>query len=116
MFIDKMEYGTERIRKVIATGCHKGHQYVVMSQGTHPCCYVAFPNGKAVNTDLIDCHGGVTYTKDHLPGDTPISGVYWIGWDYAHTGDWIWFDPWGKKWTTEELEAECIAAIDSVEG
>lgn len=40
---------------------------------------------------LIDVHGGVTFHREKMPGGygsvSDIKGD-WIGWDYAHAGDW----------------------------
>jgi hypothetical protein len=30
------------------------------------------------------CHGGITYSKDHLPDDTKRDKMWFIGYDYSH--------------------------------
>ena len=115
MILKEMVYGEYMVNQMLAMGTHKGHDYVVKSYGTHPCCYVSIPNGKAVNTDDIYCHGGVTWSDKYVPNEEPVPGVWWIGWDYSHCDDrcgMIWK---GKEWTAEELEAECIDVIDRME-
>lgn len=103
-------------------------KYLVVSYGTHPCCYVGIPNGVAINTNDILCHGGITFTASELPcylmethGEELkdfSKDTWWIGWDYAHCGDWV-FVPHRKpikpikgccaekEWTTEELISDC---------
>lgn len=60
----------------------------------------------------IDVHGGLTYSDNHLwiSENQKIEG-WFIGWDYAHYGDYIGYEEilpkeirtGGKKWTTEEI-------------
>jgi hypothetical protein len=72
-------------------GTYKGYEYlIVFTQHGHRCGYVAIPDGLRVNSDDINCHGGVTFedeshsAKDLLP--TPCNDL-WIGFDAAHWGD-----------------------------
>lgn len=55
----------------------------------HLCGYVEVPAGLNVDTDYIDCHGGVTFDQAGVDG-FPTSGRY-IGFDCAHACDWT---PW----------------------
>lgn len=55
----------------------------------HLCGYVEVPEGLAVDTDRVDCHGGVTFDQAGVDG-FPTSGRY-IGFDCAHVCDWT---PW----------------------
>lgn len=62
--------------------------------------YVALPPGHALNGKDYDeiydlapevdaaAHGGVTYTDDHLTGVESPPGVWWVGFDCAHYGDY----------------------------
>lgn len=48
-------------------------------------------NDKVKSLDLcvlIDCHGGLTYSGDHAPGEA-IDGLWWFGFDCAHVGDYM---------------------------
>lgn len=105
-------------------GKYKGYKYFILSiANRHPCAYVELPDDHiwyGVDYDEIDlnCHGGVTYSRDYLgtkyklvPGDC---GRWVIGWDYAHSGDAIGDSDYGKKWTTEEIHNEVIRAIEEL--
>lgn len=69
----------------------------------------------------IECHGGLTFgheiTKEEAgkypQGFTP---GFWIGWDYAHAGDYtpISPSPDEKRWSAEEVEEECHRVIDQI--
>lgn len=73
----------------------------------------------------IDCHGGLTYGRDYLSAvDTEkTNGKWYIGWDYAHYGDYMpnsyismsgVYGEWEKRWTTEEIVAECKNVINQI--
>ena len=115
--LDEMEYGPAIDAITLAHGEYKGHQFKVWSHGTHPTAYVSVQNGKALNTNDIDCHGGVTWNHDHLPDTDPEGDIWWIGWDYAHFGDFLWgrHAKSGKKWTRAEIVNECMHVIDQLE-
>ncbi len=110
----EMIYKPTREKEILAAGAKNNIKFVVISHGTHPCAYVGVPKthklfGKEID-DLcdIECHGGVTYADDNV-----INLDYtrwWIGWDYAHYGDYsgssLIFDNHlddDKKYTTEEM-------------
>ncbi len=47
----------------------------------------------------------------------------WIGWDYAHLGDYVaypdiaetsLFGEMGHKWTVSEIRQECISVIEQL--
>ena len=112
----EMEYRTERIVLCLDKGIIDGFNYVIMSYGTHPCCYIQIPKEHRYykkNYDDIDinCHGGLTFSKSDLYFNPTES--WWIGWDYAHGNDYMGyygldclkgFDHSNdKKWTTQEL-------------
>ena len=122
---------------------YKDIQYVVLNIcGSHPCCYVNLPEDHpwvglldfddAYYNVPVECHGGLTFNSDHLDVewhlnesktmkivDNVIHGN-WIGWDYAHSGDFTWypvrepFYEFEKAWTTAELIADCKKVIDQV--
>lgn len=99
-------------------GKYLGYHYLVRSYGTHPCCYISIPNGEAIDTVSLPCHGGVTYCEDVYPyQEEATDGFYWIGWDYAHAGDYQVYSyaNRGKKWTTEELVQDCKDVIEAVD-
>ena len=56
-----------------------------------------------------------SYERNGLSSNDYHKDDYWIGWDYAHLGDYCgWlnvFDSTGKKWTTEEILQEVKEVI-----
>lgn len=93
-------------------GEYRGIKYMIVSWHDHPCSYIEL--GKEYSN--ISCHGGVTYSGRGVPGfEDATRRTHWIGWDYAHFGDFTAFCRHGKTWTTEELIAEVKAVIDNVQ-
>lgn len=108
--------------EILDEGVYDGFHYVILSLGSHPCAYIELPNthkyyGKDYDNVPIYCHGGLTYSDVEgivFPKDNPSHrDGYWIGWDYAHLGDFYYygtphieFDIFSKKWTTEEIFEE----------
>ena len=105
---------------------------VINVRGSHPCCYIQFPDINKVHDynsfELYDketdkyggVHGGFTFLGELK--NYGLEGT-WIGWDYAHLGDWTQsipverdvfshFDE--KKWTTKELLEECLDALQFI--
>jgi len=98
-------------------------------RGSHPCAYIKLPADHPFSKlftqddiyDLeseIDCqlnnavHGGITLAGTELTYDGKSEVGYWIGWDYAHWGDYTYtgFERGHngeKKWTVEEILIEC---------
>ena len=135
----KMEYKKrcqENIQ-ILDEGIYNNFHYAIVSLGSHPCAYVELPKehkwyGKYYDNIPIDCHGGLTYSSTQgiiCPLNNPNHrDGYWIGWDYAHYGDYVYndfndfgfaydfndfgfaydFNDFGfalgeKHWTTEEI-------------
>ncbi len=67
---------------------------------------------------VIDVHGGLTYSSDklYIGINTVLDNSWFIGWDYAHLGDYVSFiDCIGdKKWTTNEMIEECKNVINQI--
>ncbi|MCM1316396.1 MAG: hypothetical protein NC244_13615 [Alistipes senegalensis] len=65
----------------------------------------------------VECHGGLTYSKSYVNGLFTDSG-WWIGWDYAHDGDYFgdMHDDTSclKKWTTAEIIEEVKKVISQL--
>ena len=117
---NEMHYEKEFSVSVLAKGKIGELYWVVVSLGTHPVCYVAIPKGhkfyrKGYDDIPIRCHGGLTFAGDDIYYNPVKSdGYWWIGWDYAHGGDYMGYyelealknirskDKY-KKWTTDEL-------------
>ncbi len=101
---------------VLDFGGYRGIKYMIVSRHEYPCSYIGV-GVELMGTVSEYCHGGATYSAGHVPGFEEVTrGTHWIGWDYAHYGDYIAFMPGhgGKRWATEELIAEVWAVIDRV--
>jgi len=112
----RMIYYAEPKREILATGYCFGLLYFILNLGFHPTAYIKIPDDLDVNDIDIDVHWGITYNKNHLwiAENNRIKGNF-IGWDYAHMGDYLGFEklfPKGewqmnhKKWTTKEIYEE----------
>lgn len=108
----EMMYQSEAIigGEILDSGEIDGYKYKIVNYGPHPCAYVCLPKdhkfyGLPYDQIDIDCHGGLTY-------DAKKDDEYWIGWDYAHFGDYSGYDifssmgVFGKIWTTAEILEE----------
>lgn len=100
------------------------YKYVVMSAGGyHPCVYIKFPGIENIMSynDIVspDVHGGFTFLGELT--SLPEEGV-WLGWDYAHWGD---YTPAGfsfrmpilgeeHAWTKKELTDAAVAALTQI--
>lgn len=104
----QMIYTFERDNEILDVGTIDGYDYVIMSYGTHPCAYVKTQNEQYVDENDIDVHGGITFNGGR---DFGCGRNHYIGWDYAHCGDYCGLDMMlppeyitdDKKWTTEEI-------------
>lgn len=118
-----MKYSFERKTEILEHGTCFGVFYWIVNYGTHPCAYVMIPqNNKYFERGYeeidVNVHGGLTYSNKYLPFETKKSDnkAWYIGWDYAHYGDYNGFEEkvpkefrvGGKKWTTEEIKNEVI--------
>lgn len=125
-----MEYGKERRTELLYKGRYKNYNYYVLNLGTHPTAYIEIPKENKLYRKSydeiykigcdIDVHGDLTYSDNELMG---VKSENWfIGWDYAHCGDYCGYEEsmpesirtYGKKWTTEEIIEECKNAIDQI--
>lgn len=123
--LEPIVYYDHRIEPIrIADGEYRGIPFYVLSLGTHPCAYVNIAQSGIMTIDPndISCHGGVTYTSNRL-ATVEHEGTF-IGWDYAHWGDYNGYlgatngyaSVDDKRWTTEEIVAECENVIDQILG
>ena len=119
MIVKEMKYsGTKPVER-IAEGRYKGFDFYVLSFGSHPCAYIDVSNTSLARKHYddigIDCHGGLTYSENQLV--TVDKKGWFIGWDYAHLGDY-YRTPYnsvnGKQWTTGEIVEECINVIEQI--
>lgn len=117
----EMIYTTKEKIEILDTGYCLGLLYYILSLGAYPCAYVRIPQEhefykKDYDNIDIDVHGGLTYSRDFLwvSENQRVKG-WFIGWDYAHYGDYLGYDmlPFlqqfsehhnkDKKWTTKEI-------------
>ena len=122
-----MIYNPKRIKEILYEGDYNGYHFVIVSYGTHPCAYVEIPkDNKLYKIDYSDeslwdisVHGGFTFGDDllHLGFE---ENRYFLGWDYAHCGDYAGYDILfsfsgdDKKWSTEEIYEEVKSVIDQL--
>jgi len=116
--LKEMKYITKTLEKplILAKGTSNGHEFMIISWGTHPCSYIKIPKtSKLIRLGYEDiplsCHGGLTFAGEHKQ----FKG-YWLGWDYSHCDDFagrylddsypkiLYQD--NKKWTTDEMIKE----------
>lgn len=138
-------------RLVIRRGTHRGREYCVVNvRGSWPCAYVDVTGTpydmceyvrhpcrgpRPDRMSRLDVPGGVTYNDGWLdgvyePADASRPYRWFVGWDYAHYGDYTWTDgissPYGyklydgrrdaRRWTADEIVQHCRACIDQVAG
>lgn len=116
----KYQCNHKEYREVLDTGFCFGLLYYILNLGLFPTAYVKIPEGhalygKSVNEININAHGGINFSHDSLQirENERVKG-WFIGWDYAHAGDYIGSDDLlppefrtsGKKWTTQEIYKE----------
>lgn len=122
-------YFSERLEhpKVVKDEVYMGYRYIILSLGTHPTAYICLPvnhifHGKSYDElNCIDCHYGLTYSRDYLGREDIVSsdeGFWIIGWDYTHAGDWsgMYSDEintglGNRKYSLDEIVGECEYVI-----
>lgn len=68
----------------------------------------------------LEVHGGLTFGRLISKCDYPqgFTRGLWVGWDYAHLGDYVktsmFPDESGYEWSEEEVERECKNAINQL--
>jgi len=123
--VDTAVYKPTHSFRVLAFGEIKGFVFKIIDYGSHPCAYVGCPLDHPIATSdgfNVDCHGGLTFAQ---LGDGELfdDELYWVGWDYAHDGDFfLHYDsnlnpieglP-GRKWTVFEILDEVKHVIDAL--
>lgn len=118
---------TLEYRDVLYSGEYLGYNFYILSLGMYPVAYVEVPIehkycNKHYDDINIEVHGGLTYSSDCLlvkiNPDEYAPGYWFIGWDYAHAGDYVGFQERypetqrnDKKWTTEEIFEDVKSVI-----
>lgn len=114
----QMEYQAKRKIELLDSGKCINYNYYILNLGTHPTAYIEIPKNhkyylKHYDEIDIDVHGGLTYSDNYLIVEgEKITNCWFIGWDYAHFGDFIGYElnyptefrTNEKKWTTKEIQ------------
>lgn len=127
---EEMVYGERTDGKIIADGECDGFYFVIVNRGAYPCAYIEItedhPYYKRDDVEL-PVHCGVTFTG-YLSSTTKdgelkkFENRFFIGWDYAHIGDYIGGSLFcdymnDKKWTVKEIfEEDVVPAIHYLKG
>ena len=133
----QMEYGKDLDggSEVLYHGTIDGFECVIVNiKGSHPCAYINVPKSvldKYEKPELdderwfADCHGGFTYASEESPCNVSNEVGFWLGWDYAHWGDYTCVavngkviippKPDEKLWTTAEVLENVVDTIHSLE-
>lgn len=106
-------------QEVVRDWYEDGIHVVVLRGGASWCAYFGLPVTHPMsgydydNIPGFGAHGGLTYCGEL---DGMFKGEYFYGWDYAHLGDFCWYDipGYGKdgfqdkdhKWTIGEVVAD----------
>jgi hypothetical protein len=149
----EMEYERDRSKEstILYSDFYRDLKFVVASLQTHPCGYVGIPEGHRLHVNslikhskfkhetevfehdydvtheiyyFVDVHGGFTFSSSGGKSDLLEEGYLWLGWDYAHAGDFMGYTLGDvpelksflgdKKHTTEEIIEEAISVIDQL--
>jgi len=129
MELKQMIYGSGK-SEVLYHEEDNGYGVTILNiRGGHPCAYVTYPGIKItddyeqfwIDDQVVGPHGGFTFLGT-LGDWTGIDGI-WLGWDYAHCGDYSWSgvdislfgcDDDDKRWTTEEILEEARAVLQCI--
>lgn len=130
--------------KILEDSTYKGWHYRINSiRGSHPCCYIEIPkNHPWYAKDYNEIQGDFTYDEETdglieiLPIDPVIvyphglftysdnfdvRGEWWVGWDYAHAGDFMYSyfhtTPYEYEhaYTIDELRKDVYEVIDQLD-
>lgn len=96
-------------RRVFAQGELNGHEWFIVSYGSHPCAYVESDAPEKV-LDEISVHGSITFAGKAFP-EFETDGRF-IGWDYNHCDDYnAEYQHGGKRWAVEEILEDVKSVI-----
>lgn len=111
-------------RKLIKAGFYKCVRYYIISHGSFPTAYISVPKAwkEFIDTNNIECHGGVSYEEDWLEAEgIKINSHFYIGWDYFHCGDYYRRQDRDLRmreddhvWTLGEIISECEEVVEQV--
>lgn len=91
---------------------YKGFPCVILFMPTgYRCGYVGIPKDVKIDTESIECHGGITYNSDHLYHQER-KDLFWIGFDCAHCFDGYDVEAAKKLFADETDVMEQIALLE----
>lgn len=122
----EMIYSPKQFREILFDGEYKGHKFVILTLGTHPTAYVEckLDNCNSYGDERLDevsVHGGFTFLDS--PTWDRSDGTPYLGWDYAHYGDYMGYaasfpfdlqESYQRRWTTAEIYEEVKSVIDQL--
>lgn len=126
--IKDMQYDVKRKDQTLFEGEYKGYHFIIKNLGTHPTAYVEIPRthkyfNKHYDDIDICVHGGLTFASSQFENK---KNSWFIGWDYAHCGDYYGYDKTfqkkfselinknDKKWTTLEMFEDVKSVINQL--
>lgn len=123
----EMFYTSNRTCEILYEDYYKDYHFCIVSYGAYPCAYVEIPHchhyyEKDYTKIHMECHGGLTFSADHLCFVKNSYDGWWIGWDYAHLNDYISI-PFSelpiplydcKKWSTSEIYEEVKNVVEQL--
>ena len=115
----EMKYHSKRLCEVLTEGDLEGYHYAILNLGTHPTAYVELKKERPTIESDIVVHGGITFNGKAYWSNNDTKD--YIGWDYAHCGDYLGTDevmakygicyPENKKWTTQEVYEDVKSVV-----
>lgn len=122
----EMKYSSSYKEELLDSGEYKGYKYYIISLGWHPCAYIEIPieneaygcTYQCYPVNGIQCHGGIRYSKSMLSFPEVHGQGWFIGWDYAHHGDFSGIISFakGKQWTVAEIIKDVHCVIEQLKG
>lgn len=123
-----MIYKKDGVFEVLHEEDIDGYKIIIASLGTHPVAYIGLPKDHVLNNigyfELSNqeyygsVNGGFTYGGHGV--NKLYEEVWFLGWDYAHFGDYYCHSLMSnkastdKKWTTKEIYKECIKELNNL--
>lgn len=101
---------------------YKGYRFYILWYRNHPNAYVSIPKthpwylkgyNELPNPGGV-VHGGWTFSDKNVGAPYNLADGWYIGWDYAHIGDYIKGNDtnYDRTWTTADIVEECHKVID----
>lgn len=122
----EIEYYSEIKKILVEKNKYKNFEYFIMNLGRYPTAYVKLNKDQfnRIKTKDIKVHGGITFetiTGILINKFEKVDGCF-IGWDYAHFGDFdglsikypYLYTKGDKKYTKNEIEEECKDVINQI--